>query len=94
MWEEVPRAFCGATFDICLLGLLKGSGPAGCVAYVLKKWAAICVRNGGSVGVILFIIMSVHRVVSGIRINFWVCFAIFLWGSLGNVLGKACVLAV
>ncbi len=70
------------------------SGSAGCVAHVFEKWAAICVRNGGSVGVILFIITSVRRMVSGIRIIFGVCFAVFLWGSIGNVLGKARVLDV
>ena len=84
MWEEVPRAFCCANFDICSLRYLKVSGSAGCVVYVFEKRAAVCVTNGGSVVVILFIITSVRRMVSGIRIIFGVCFAVFMWGSLGN----------
>ncbi len=94
MWEGVPRAFCDVAFEICLLGFLKVSGSAGCVAYVIEKLAAICVRNRGSVGVILFIITSVRRMVSVIRIIFGVYFAVFLWGSLGNFFGEARVLAV
>ena len=55
MREVVPRVFCGAAFDICLLGFVGVSGSAGSVAYVFEKWVAICVRNGGLVGVNLFI---------------------------------------